>query len=462
MTTVFGEVTYPVMGVVKWHKTYFAMIATPLGVSEVILAHLGFVVVPGRHHVRGLPRWCMAPFGVFASWLGVARAFVVAAAARAGVRDAGLRLLRGLQDESAFALVFRLGDDPAVPVLRRVLPDLATCRRRWRRSPGSRPCGTASTSTRMLTLGHVDWSMAARARRLPRAVLALAGWSGRSRAPDPEVDRLMAMLTASRRSRRGVPGLRGRGDRAAALPQLPGLPPGLVHLRQRLPRAGLLPVLDRRRRRRSWSPASRSTASTIPYAEFVAPGMLAASAMNGSLLDSTFNFFFKLKYNKLFDQMLATPHDHDGHRARRAQLVAAARRHLLRGVPARDGRDGSGQVVVGGAGGAGGAADRPRVRRRLHGADDVHAQLAGLRVRHAGDAADVPVLGDVLPGLGVPAAVRWVVEVHPALPRRRARAASSARARCRGARRVSVVYLVAMGLVGLLVVRRRLDRLLLT
>jgi lipooligosaccharide transport system permease protein len=46
---------------------------------------------------------------------------------------------------------------------------------------------------------------------------------------------------------------------------------------------------------------------TIPYAAFVAPGMLAASAMNGSVLDSTFNFFFKLKYNKLFDQMLATP-----------------------------------------------------------------------------------------------------------------------------------------------------------
>lgn len=45
----------------------------------------------------------------------------------------------------------------------------------------------------------------------------------------------------------------------------------------------------------------------IPYAEFVAPGMVAASAMNGALLDSTYNFFFKLKYNKLFDQMLATP-----------------------------------------------------------------------------------------------------------------------------------------------------------
>jgi lipooligosaccharide transport system permease protein len=45
----------------------------------------------------------------------------------------------------------------------------------------------------------------------------------------------------------------------------------------------------------------------IPYAEFVAPGMVAASAMNGSLLDATFNFFFKLKYSKTFDQMLATP-----------------------------------------------------------------------------------------------------------------------------------------------------------
>ena len=45
----------------------------------------------------------------------------------------------------------------------------------------------------------------------------------------------------------------------------------------------------------------------IPYAEFVAPAMLATSAFNGALLDSTFNVFFKLKYEKLYDQMLATP-----------------------------------------------------------------------------------------------------------------------------------------------------------
>ena len=46
---------------------------------------------------------------------------------------------------------------------------------------------------------------------------------------------------------------------------------------------------------------------TVPYAEFVAPAMLAASAFNGALLDSTFNVFFKLRFLKLYDQMLATP-----------------------------------------------------------------------------------------------------------------------------------------------------------
>ena len=46
---------------------------------------------------------------------------------------------------------------------------------------------------------------------------------------------------------------------------------------------------------------------TVAYAAFVAPGMLAASAMNGAILDSTFNIFFKLKFEKLYDSILATP-----------------------------------------------------------------------------------------------------------------------------------------------------------
>jgi lipooligosaccharide transport system permease protein len=45
----------------------------------------------------------------------------------------------------------------------------------------------------------------------------------------------------------------------------------------------------------------------VPYTEFVAPAMLAASAMNGAVFDSTYNIFFKLRYAKLYDTVLATP-----------------------------------------------------------------------------------------------------------------------------------------------------------
>jgi lipooligosaccharide transport system permease protein len=44
----------------------------------------------------------------------------------------------------------------------------------------------------------------------------------------------------------------------------------------------------------------------IPYADFVAPALFAASAMNGAIYEST-NIFFKLKYDHVYDAALATP-----------------------------------------------------------------------------------------------------------------------------------------------------------
>ncbi len=44
----------------------------------------------------------------------------------------------------------------------------------------------------------------------------------------------------------------------------------------------------------------------ISYTAFIAPALLASSAMNGAIFDSTINVFFKLKYAKLYDAMLAT------------------------------------------------------------------------------------------------------------------------------------------------------------
>jgi lipooligosaccharide transport system permease protein len=45
----------------------------------------------------------------------------------------------------------------------------------------------------------------------------------------------------------------------------------------------------------------------VSYQTFVAPGLLASSAMNGAIFDSTFNIFFKLRIAKTYDAILATP-----------------------------------------------------------------------------------------------------------------------------------------------------------
>jgi lipooligosaccharide transport system permease protein len=45
---------------------------------------------------------------------------------------------------------------------------------------------------------------------------------------------------------------------------------------------------------------------TLDYAVFIAPGLLAVSAMNGAFYDAT-NVFWKLRYGKVYDSVLATP-----------------------------------------------------------------------------------------------------------------------------------------------------------
>jgi len=200
---------------------------------------------------------------------------------------------------------------------------------------------------------------------------------------------------------------------------------------------------------------------TIPYAEFVAPGMLAASAMNGSLLDSTFNFFFKLKYNKLFDQMLATPLTTTD--IARGELTWS----LLRG-----GIYSAGFLVVMVAMGL------------VHSWWAVLAVPAALLIGLAFGGicmalttfmrswqdfefvtlSTMPMFlfsATFFPVTAFPGAIRWVVELTPLY-----RGVVLCRELTTGAVTwgsvVSVVYLVAMGLVGLVLCRNRLAKLLLT
>ncbi|HEU4811064.1 MAG TPA: ABC transporter permease [Nocardioides sp.] len=199
----------------------------------------------------------------------------------------------------------------------------------------------------------------------------------------------------------------------------------------------------------------------IPYAQFVAPGMLAASAFNGALLDSTYNVFFKLKYDKLYDQMLATP----------LTTADIARGEIAWGQ-LRGGTYSAAFLVVMTAMGL---------------VDSWWALLAlpaTLLIGFAFSAVcmalttfmkswqdfdkitlvQLPLFlfsATFFPITAFPTGIRWVVEFTPLY-----RGVVLCRELTTGAlswgSAVSVVYLVAMGLIGMAIVRRRLDKLLLT
>ena len=158
MTTVFGEVTYPVMGMVKWQKIYFSMTATPLGVKDVILAHMGFVLFR-VFTVCAVFAAVLAPFGVFASVWGTVVAVLVQLLLGLAFAMPIYAFSCGLEDESAFSLIFRLGMIPLTlfsgtffPIgnLGPVMETIARVTPLWQ----------GVDLTRMLVLGDLDWGWA--------------------------------------------------------------------------------------------------------------------------------------------------------------------------------------------------------------------------------------------------------------------------------------------------------------
>ena len=104
---------------------------------------------------------------------------------------------------------------------------------------------------------------------------------------------------------------------------------------------------------------------------------------------------------------------------------------------------------------------RLRLRRSGDRRRHVDAELAGLRPRPARDAPDVPLLGDLLPDLRVPAVPVDRREVLPLYHGIYAvRSLTTGTVAAFPAR--NVAYLLAMGLVGMYVASRRIDKLLLT
>jgi len=53
-------------------------------------------------------------------------------------------------------------------------------------------------------------------------------------------------------------------------------------------------------------PVTGPNGEPVSYAAFIAPALLATSAMNGAIYDSTWNVFFKMRFAHLYEGMIAT------------------------------------------------------------------------------------------------------------------------------------------------------------
>jgi lipooligosaccharide transport system permease protein len=107
METATGETTWPVMGKIKWERTYYAMTASPLAVADIVAAHLLFVAFRIAASC-GVFLLVVSAFGVFDSWVGVLLAWPVTVLT--GLSFAGLihAFASTIRDETGFAVIYRL------------------------------------------------------------------------------------------------------------------------------------------------------------------------------------------------------------------------------------------------------------------------------------------------------------------------------------------------------------------
>jgi len=113
MQIAVGETMYPVMGAIKWDKTYYGMLASPLRVRDIVAGHLGYAMF--RITLTSVVfASVLSVFGLFASVPGFFGA--LAGAMLTGLAFATLvyAYSAGAKSEQGFSLVFRLGVIPMV------------------------------------------------------------------------------------------------------------------------------------------------------------------------------------------------------------------------------------------------------------------------------------------------------------------------------------------------------------
>ncbi|QZY30414.1 ABC transporter permease [Nocardioides coralli] len=173
MQTAVGETTYPVMGAIKWHKTYYSQIATPLEPLHLVAGHLMYVLFR-LITTCGVYMLVLAPFGVFATWWGPFVAF----AAQVLVGMVFAVLVFGwsarLRSEAGFGVLFRLGVIPLFLLSGAFFPitNLGEVGAWLARLT---PLWHGVNLSRMFSVDAVDWPVAA-ANVVVLVVLLVVGW----------------------------------------------------------------------------------------------------------------------------------------------------------------------------------------------------------------------------------------------------------------------------------------------
>jgi lipooligosaccharide transport system permease protein len=173
MQTAVFETTYPVMGALKWHKSFYAQLASPLGARDLANAMLAFVLFRVAS-TCGVYFLVMSPFGVFATWWGPVLAFAATALTGIAFGVWTFAFSAHVRSEASFGLIFRLGLIPLFLFsgsffpIGNLGPALAWVARLT-------PLWHGVNLTRMLCLDHVDLSTAL-VNVSVLVVVLLVGW----------------------------------------------------------------------------------------------------------------------------------------------------------------------------------------------------------------------------------------------------------------------------------------------
>ena len=324
------RVELAVLSAIKWDRQYHAMLATPLRVRDIVLGHQAFFA----SRLLMTATIYLVVITAFGPWSRLSESL----RSRRGPRRDRLRRrsppgLR-LRDEVSFVAIFRFVILLMFLFSRDVLPDHDQLPRPLEGIAYVRRSGTASRSAGTSRSGH---------RALGQACITsyVLAWVA---AGLPRLFTYRSSPTVGFRSLAN-----NRNETFPLTPsswgaEPPGLPitmsRGPAHRRSYVVRAcpdrdarirGLL-LIERNAMvyRRTWMilfsgffeplfylfffvyPLERfigdvtSSGRRSEYSAFVAPALLAASAMNGAFYDAT-NVFWKLRYGKVYDSILSTP-----------------------------------------------------------------------------------------------------------------------------------------------------------